>query len=282
MRHQDHYARSDVNQLVAAQMQHMAVQRMHHNPGLEPYAGRSDAIQLEAEQRYAPLKSESQWQWDGKDPKGGPTSLGSHLYREGPENINSYQGQKSDLNSVMEKAPSNTDTRASDHHEQDMEIGYEEAQLPETLEALDQKFMDETLRLTTEQQDAEKEESARHLKRMREIDEQYQAKLSTIWARHRNQLEDLIRREAQLRHQQYQHAARSQYQHGSVGAGDLHGYGASFGDGPQGYPTRAYDAYRERMQSYGNASHPHPRNPAYDVRGPYPGGRIYDTNPRYY
>lgn len=79
MRHQDHYALSDVNELVTAQMQHMTAQRMHH----EPYAGRSDAIQLEAGQRYAPLKSESQWQWDGKDPKGGPSSLGSHLYREG-------------------------------------------------------------------------------------------------------------------------------------------------------------------------------------------------------
>ncbi|CAN6455124.1 unnamed protein product [Victoria cruziana] len=182
----------------------------------------------------------------------------------------------------MEKAASTTDTRASDHHKHDMEIGYEEAQLPETLEALDQKFMDETLRLTKEQQDAENEENTRNLKRMREIDEQYQAKLSIIWTRHRNHLEGLLRQEEQLRHQQYQHAARSQYQHGSVGAGDLHGYGASFGDGHQGYPTRAYDAYRERIQSYGNASHHHPRNPAYDVRGPYPGGRIYDTNPRYY
>lgn len=53
------------------------------------------------------------------------------------------------------------DPRAQDH-EQDMEIGYEEHAMPQTFESLEQKFLDDIMKLTKEQQEAEDAENARH------------------------------------------------------------------------------------------------------------------------
>lgn len=43
-----------------------------------------------------------------------------------------------------------------------MEIGYEEHTIPPTFESLEQKFIDDIMKLTKEQQEAEDAENARH------------------------------------------------------------------------------------------------------------------------
>lgn len=60
----------------------------------------------------------------------------------------------------MEKQ-GNKDSRAQ-AHEEDMEIGYEDNALPQTFEGLEQKFIQDIMKLTKEQQDAEDTENARH------------------------------------------------------------------------------------------------------------------------
>ncbi|ERN03729.1 uncharacterized protein LOC18431883 isoform X2 [Amborella trichopoda] len=281
MRRQNQYAGSAVNPMVAAQMQHMSAQRMHHSSAMNAYPGRSDAPPLDEEQKFMSSKAEAQWQWDGDDLKG-HGSLASQMFKDGQgtEAGNPYfHGPKSDSKLGMDKA-ANKDPKSS-AHESDMQVGYEESPLPETLESLEQKFMDEITKLTKEQHDVENEENARHRERLREINDQHQDKLVALRALHSNVREEFLRRESQMRHQQYQHAAAmSQYSHqNNAGAVEPRGYG---GEGHQGFSGGGYDSYRERLQFYGNASHPHSRSQGSDARGPYPGGRMYDSGNRFY
>eukprot|EP01018_Ginkgo_biloba_P010743 Gb_11503 [translate_table: standard] len=301
MRRQGPYGGSNVNPLVAAQMQHIAAQRMQHNPGLNPFPGRPDVAPLDEEQRYMSSKAEGHWQWEGGDPNV-PNSVPPHMYKEGqgPPDPGSgnvlpagpdagspfYQGQMPDPKAQQEK--SNKDLKGSEH-ERGIDAGYEEPSLPQTLEALEQKFMDEIMKLTKDQNDAEDEENMRHRERTREINEQYQEKLRAMRAQQAKYREDFLRREAQLRQQQYQQAALSHLQHNPGGpvAGynanvhEHHAHAASLGEGHQGYPG-GYESYRDRVPYYNAGAHPYNRNQGYEARGPYPGGRVYDSAPRFY
>ncbi|KAK7266271.1 hypothetical protein RIF29_18913 [Crotalaria pallida] len=56
---------------------------------------------------------------------------------------------------------------------------------------------------------------------------------------------------------------------------DPHGYNpvnASAGGGERGYSADHFDPYRERARFLGSA-----RDQGFEPRGPYPGGRVYDT-----
>ncbi|KAL4195661.1 hypothetical protein AMTRI_Chr05g74380 [Amborella trichopoda] len=81
MRRQNQYAGSAVNPMVAAQMQHMSAQRMHHSSAMNAYPGRSDAPPLDEEQKFMSSKAEAQWQWDGDDLKG-HGSLASQMFKD--------------------------------------------------------------------------------------------------------------------------------------------------------------------------------------------------------
>ena len=72
----------------------------------------------------------------------------------------SYQGQRPDPKLGLEKQ-GNKDPRAQAHQD-DMEVGYEDNNLPQTFEGLEQKFIQDLMKLTKEQQDAEDTENARH------------------------------------------------------------------------------------------------------------------------
>lgn len=101
--------------------------------------------------------------------------------------------------------------------------------------------------------------------------------------------EEFLRREAQVRQQQYQQANLSQFQHSAGGpmvgynenAHEPRGHGGALGEGNPGYPG-GYDSYRDRVPYYGSAGHPFSRNQEYEARGPYPGGRVYDSASRFY
>lgn len=72
----------------------------------------------------------------------------------------SYQGQRPDSKLVLEKQGSK-DPRDQAQQE-DMELGYEDNAPPQTFEGLEQKFIQDIMKLTKEQQDAEDTENARH------------------------------------------------------------------------------------------------------------------------
>ncbi|XP_058115596.1 uncharacterized protein LOC131258349 isoform X2 [Magnolia sinica] len=182
-----------------------------------------------------------------------------------------FQGQRSDSKLGLDKQ-ANRDPRAQSH-EQDMDVGYEESSLPQTFESLEQKFLDEIMKLTKEQQEAEDAENARHRERIGEINAHYQEKLTGIRVRQAALRDEFLHRESQVRHHQYQQAGLSPYQN-SAGPSDARGYGTAAGAASS---AGQLDSYRERVQYLEGA-----RNHSFESRGPYPGGRSYDSGNRYY
>lgn len=71
-----------------------------------------------------------------------------------------YQGQRSDPRMVLERQ-SNNDPR-SNPGEEDMDIGYEDKPMLQTFEGLEQRFLDDIMKLAKELSDAEDAENARH------------------------------------------------------------------------------------------------------------------------
>ncbi|XP_068635479.1 uncharacterized protein [Aristolochia californica] len=262
MRRQGQYADTGVNPLVASQMQqHQGMQR---NPAINHFPGRQIALSGEDETKYLIQKAESQWPWDRDGPRGSKQSA-SHPYKEGhggdvPRSL--YQGQRSGSKLIVEKQ-SNKDPRGQSH-EKDMVVGYDETAMPQTLEGLENNFFSEFMKLTKEHQEAEDAEIARHR----------EEKLTSVRARQACQREDFFRRESQARQHQYQQAALSSYPSNSIIPTDPHGYGAPVGScGPGQFDS----SYKERSQFPMVG-----RNPGFELRGPYPGSRAFDSGSSYY
>ncbi|XP_057980735.1 uncharacterized protein LOC131166314 [Malania oleifera] len=269
---------ASVNPYAASQMQHMAAQRMQHNAGLNNFPGRPDFYPGEEENPYMSSKSEGHSQW-GRDAPKVSDPLPSHSYNEGPGGNSSrsfYQGQISDPNLVSEKQGNKESSIQP--HEQDMDIGYEENPLPSSFEGLEKKFLDEIMKLTKEQNDAEDVENARHREKIVEINMRYLEKLSSLRARHANLREEFLRKESQARLHQYQQAGMSLYPN-NTGLSDAHGYGgaAAAAAAEDAHRAYAFESYRERGQFLG-----HGRTQGTEARVPYPGGRVYNTGGRYY
>lgn len=278
------YTDAGINQLTAAQMQHMSAQRSQHNSGKGNYPGYADSVHADEERQYMSSRAEGQWQWDRDGQKG---SLSSHMYAEGlggdaPRSL--YQSQRSDSKSSLEKY-GNKEARAQ-AKEEDMEIGYEDPVLPQTFESLEQKFFQDIMQLTKEHQDAEDKENTRHREKLNEINTQYQNRLVAIRAQQATHRDDFLRKESHARHQQYQQASMKIYQN-SAGPSDGHGYGSAGGGGgrgrgglgevSRGYAVGHYDNYGEQPEFARNA-----RGHGIEQRGQYPGGRAYNSGGRYY
>lgn len=71
-----------------------------------------------------------------------------------------FQGQRPNPKLVLEKG-SNSDPR-SQSHGKNMESRFVDSPLPQNFECLEQKFIDDIIKLAKEQNDAEDEENARH------------------------------------------------------------------------------------------------------------------------
>lgn len=295
MRRQGQYGDSGVNAYVA-QMQHMSSQRMQHGSGMNHFAGREDSLPSDDESPYVSSKVEAQWQWD-RDGAKGPNPLSSQHYNKGEGGDASrlfYPGQRTDSKLGFDKQASK-DPR-SQPHEQDMDIGYEDNPLQPTFEGLMQKFHEEIMKLNKEQYEAEDTENARHREKLGEINIQYQEKLTALRVQHASRRDDFLLRESKTRQNQYQQAGMSQYQN-PTGPSESHGYGgaataaavaaAEAADTRRTFAVEAadarrtlgagqYDSYRERAQYLEGA-----RNQGFESRGPYPGGRSYNSA-RYY
>lgn len=262
------------NAYAAAQMQRMPGQRMEHKSN--NYQGRADHLNSENEKSYGAVKGEGQWRWDRE------RDGSSHMFNQGQgaDTSRSYyqsQGQKSDQRLSSEKQ--GNDLR-SQPREADMEIGYEDNVAAQTFEGLEQRFYDEILKLSKEQNDAEDAENARHRERINAINTQYEQQLAALRARHTNRRDELLRRESHARQQQYQQAAmeqqQQQYASTAMGVNDPHGY--TGGDSHRVYNTPHVDSYRDRPR-FGGSN----RDPGFEPRGQYhPGGRVYGSGSRYY
>ncbi|KAK9284016.1 hypothetical protein L1049_012275 [Liquidambar formosana] len=279
MMRQAPYADPNVNAYVASQMQHMSAQRVQQNAAMNNVAGRPDSFPAEEEHLYRSSKAEGQWQWD-RDANKVSNQMLPHILNEGQGDNGTksfYQGMMADAKLDLEKQV-NKEVKVQPH-EQDMEIGYEDNPPSSlTLEGLEKKFLDETMKLAKEQSDAEDVENARHREKIIEINNQYQERLSSLRAKQANRREEFLRKEAQARLQQYQQTRMSQYPI-NTGLGDARSYGgagvaAAVVEAPQAYVGGQFESYRERTQQGG-------RRPT-EGRVPYPAGRVYNTGGRYY
>ncbi|WOK97853.1 hypothetical protein Cni_G06561 [Canna indica] len=280
MRRQGQYSDSGINPMVAAQMQHMSGQRLQLNSGSSHFAGGSDSFRSSEEHQYMSSKSEGQWQWD-RDGQKGSNQISSQSYKEGHGNDISrtlYEGQMSDSKLGMEMQGTK-DPRA--HARQDeLEGRFDDSTFPQTFEGLEQNFFNDLMNLTKEQHEAEDRENARHRERLNEINVQYQEKLMAVRARQATHREEFLRKDAQVRHQQYQQATGNSYQT-NAGVSDAHGFGSSanatntFVDAHRGYAAGHYESYGERAEYAGGA-----RGRGFGSRGQHSGGRAYSSRGR--
>ncbi|KAI7991389.1 hypothetical protein LOK49_LG12G01605 [Camellia lanceoleosa] len=276
MRRPGHYGDSGGNAYVTAQMQHMSGQRMEQKSG--HYQGRSEPLTSDKEHPYGASKADGQWRWE-RDGSKVPNSMSPQMFNEGQGGDTSrsyFQGQRQDSKMALERQ-GNNDPR-SQPREEDMDIGYEDNPLSRTFEGLEQRFLDDIMKLSKEQTDAEDAENARHRERINTINAQYQEQLAALRARHSGRRDEFLRRESHARQQQYQQATMDHYPNTGMGPSDPHGYGGAAGsESHQAYNVDQYDSYRERARFLGST-----RDHGFESRGPYPGGRVYDTGSRYY
>lgn len=280
MRRQGQYVDPGANTYGAGRMQHMPGQRMEQSSG--PFQGQLEAFTPEREQPFVTSKSERQWRWE-RDGSKVPNSMTPQMFNEGQgvDSSRSYfQGQRPDVKLALEKQ-NNSDPR-SRPHEEDMDVGYEDKPLSQTFEGLEQKFLDDIMKLAKEQSDAEDAENARHKEKIKAINAQYEGQLAALRARHASRRDEFLRKESHARQQQYQQGIIDHFPNSGMGSGDPHGYGstpaaAAVGEAYRSYNSDHYDTYRERDRFLGD-----PRDQGFEPRGPYPGGRVYDTGSRYY
>ncbi|KAL6511075.1 hypothetical protein OROGR_022199 [Orobanche gracilis] len=204
--------------------------------------------------------------------------LGASAGREAPRSY--YQNQRMPLERQGGGAQS---------HEEDMDIGYEDNnRVTQTFEGLEQRFLDDIMKLSREQTDAEDAENARHREwklnlylRINAINKQHEEQLFALRARHATRRDEFLRRESQARQQQYQQMVMEPYPtNNNIGPSDLRGYNpvdASAGEPHHGYNSESYDAYRERSRFPGNV-----RDHGHDSKVPYPKGRAYEPGSRFY
>lgn len=114
------------------------------------------------------------------------------------------------------------------------------------------------------------------------INAQYEEKLAALRAQHSNRRAEFLQREAHARQQQYQQLIRDPYPSSGMAPRDPHGFNNANAPGvggevQRGYSADHFDPYRERARFLGGG-----RDQGFEPRGPYPGGRVYDTGSRYY
>lgn len=251
-----------------AYAQRMSGQRMEHKSN--NYQARGDHMSSENDKSYGAIKGEGQWRYerDGS----------SHMFNQGQgadASRSHYQGlgQRSEPRLASEKQGNDLRSQPRDD---DTEIGFEDKAVYQTFEGLEQRFYDDILKLTKEQNDAEDAENARHRERINAINLQYEEQLAAMRARHTSRRDEFLRRESHIRQQQYQQAAmEQQYTNNPIGFNEPHGYNA-------GEPQRAYsntphvDSYRERPRFTGGNRDS--RDPGFESRTQYPGGRVYGSS----
>ncbi|KAI3461234.1 hypothetical protein Pfo_017897 [Paulownia fortunei] len=246
------------------------------------YQGRKQEQQTPSEKEGHRHQNQWRWERDGAQTKLPQTAMSPTAPfaeghgREAPRSY--YQSQRLDPWLPLQKQGGG-DPR-SQPHEEDMDIGYEDNHMLQTFEGLEQRFLDDIMKLSKEQTDAEDAENARHRERINLINAQYEEQLVELRARHASGIEEFLRRESQARQQQYQQIAMEQYPNSSMGLSDPpRGYNA--GTVPSGEPHRAYnsdyyDTYRERGRFPGND-----RDHRLEPKVRYPRGHSYDTGSRY-
>ncbi|XP_054811415.1 uncharacterized protein LOC129312749 isoform X1 [Prosopis cineraria] len=277
MRQQGQYGDPSSNAYVAAQMHHMADQRMETKPN--NFEEQLEAFTPERENQYANSKPEVQRRWEVD----GSNALNSVASCQGGDASRSFfQDQRLDHKMALQNQSKNP---RSVVHKEDTDVIYEANNLSHTYEGLEQKFLDDILKLSKEQSDAEDVENARHREKLNAINAQYEEKLAALRAQHASRRNEFLQRESKARQHQYQQTIRDPHPSGGMPPGDPRGYSSAIASTAigemqmqRGYTADPFDRYGERNRFLGGGA----RVQEFEPRGSYPGGRVYDTGSRHY
>ncbi|KAF3660325.1 putative FAD-linked sulfhydryl oxidase ERV1-like [Capsicum annuum] len=134
--------------------------------------------QIKSEQQQ---QQQQQWRWERESPNLPTNSMSPNMFPEGKffcpnlqffvlfnafpigqgsETSRPYYQSQRDPRLALENQ-GGKDPRAQPR-EEDMDIGYEDKPVQQTFEGLEQKFLDDIMKLTKEQNDAEDAENSRH------------------------------------------------------------------------------------------------------------------------
>ncbi|CAI0543947.1 unnamed protein product [Linum tenue] len=284
MRRQGQYADSGGTGYGGGQMQqHTSSQRVEQ--GSDHFQGQLEAFTPERETSYTSSKPDGQWRWVRDESK----PVASQMFNEGQvvDASRTYiQGKRPESHVGLEQQ-GNVGPRARSR-EEDMQSSYEDKPRLQTFEGLEQKFIDDIMKLAKEQSDAEDAEISRHREKIKSINDRHQEQLSALRARHASRREELLRKESQVRQHRYQQAMMDHYpnNNNSMAPGESLGYSASragsasINEAQQAnYSGSPFDSYQEKARFLGSNA----RDQGYGTRGQYPaGGRVYDSGTRYY
>lgn len=272
MRRPGQYGDPGGNAYVSAQMQHISDQRMEQK--FNNYRGQPESLTSEEEHSYGASRADGNWRWESD---GSSNALKEGQAGDVPRSY--YQGRKSDPRMLPERQD-NSDLR-SNPGEEDMDIGYEDKPMlqMQTFEGLEQKFLDEIVKLAKEQNDAEDVENARHRESINSINSKYMAQLGALRAQQATRRDEFLKRETQTRQQQYQQIVLDHYPNSGTGHSDPHGYPISLpgAESHRGYSAEQYDSYRERARFPGGY-----RDHGLEPRGQYQGTRVHEAASRYH
>ncbi|CAA3020876.1 Hypothetical predicted protein [Olea europaea subsp. europaea] len=236
------------------------------------------------QQEKDPNHHHNQWRWDrdgshNKLPMNSMSPNASFDEGQGYQVARSYyQDQRPDPQMSLEKQ-SGSDPKHQPRGE-NMDIGYEDNCMSQTFYGLEQRFLDDIMKLSKEQTDAEDVENASHREKINTINIQYQEQLAALRTRHAARRNEFLQRESRARQQQYQRAAMDQYRNSHMGTSDPHGYSARTSparDPHRVYNADQYDSYREQSRFSGSA-----RDQGFEPKVQYSGGRVYDTGSGHY
>ncbi|PKA45806.1 hypothetical protein AXF42_Ash018357 [Apostasia shenzhenica] len=268
MQRPDQYGDPGVNSLMAAQMQHMSTQRMQYNSGRNQFSGRADE-----EHQYMSSNTEGQWQWDRGIQKGA-NAMSPHMYKEdqgSDVSRSAHNNLRSDSKMASEKQMVRDSRGQLLPNQDEMEYGYED--IPQTFETLEQKFLQDIMKLTKEHQEAEDQENARHREKLNEINSKYLENLMTTRARQATHRDDFLLKEMQALHQQYRHACLSSY-HNNTAPSDAYA-GSYSATAALAVPHQSHE--RVNFEPYRGG-----RGRGSQSRGQHRGGRSYNSGGRYY
>ncbi|KAF7805766.1 uncharacterized protein G2W53_037927 [Senna tora] len=263
MRRQGQYVDPPANSYVATQMHHMADQRLEPKSG--NFEEQLEAFTPERENPYANSKLDGQWRWEID---GSNMSNSMAFYNEAHFMIFLYASFfQFTMNGKYCLSGQGGDAARTQAHKEDNDVVYQVNNLSQTFEGLEQKFLDDILKLAKEQNDAEDAEIARHREKINAINAQYEEKLAALRARHATSRGEFLQRESQARQHQYQQTIRDPHPRSGMPAGDPHprsgmplsdphGYGsaiasAAIGEVQRGYTANHLDRYSERARFLG-------------------------------
>ncbi|WCJ40131.1 hypothetical protein M5689_021062 [Euphorbia peplus] len=287
MRRPGQYADPGANAYAGGQMQqqqHMSSQRMETRSESDHFQGRLEAFTPERDHPYPTSKPDGQWRWERDDSKMPNNPIASQMYNEGQgldASRSHFQGKglAPEQKLVLEKQGIN-DPRFG-HHDEDIQIGFEDKTMLQTFESVEQKFFDNLTNLVKEHNDAEDAENSRHREKINAINTQYQEQLAALRGRHASRRDEFLRKESLVRQHQYQQTVMDR---GGMGSSGYMGNAPSTvpSEAHRPYNNDSFESYRDRdrdRQFLGSS-----RDQGFEPRGAYhgQGGRVYDTATRYY